>query len=190
MSTLDAIVIGGSAGALDVLLNLLPQLPRGFSVPIVLVLHVMPRKPSYLVDVLKARAALGVEEAQDKQPLQPGTLYCAPPDYHVLIERGRSLSLSVDDAVHFSRPSIDVLFESAAVALRSRVAGVLLTGGNEDGARGLEAISRAGGITVVQAPKSAQMPHMPEAALARFTPTRVLSSAELGPYLTSLGAPE
>ncbi|MBK7861389.1 MAG: chemotaxis protein CheB [Archangiaceae bacterium] len=187
MTRPEAIVIGGSAGALEALTAILPALPATYPAPIALVLHVLSGKPSLLADLLAQRCALKVCEAMDKQPLEKGTLYVAPPDYHLLIERDRCCALSVDTPVHFSRPSIDVLFESAAEAYRAGLVGVLLTGGNEDGARGLERIGARGGATVVQDPSTAMVPYMPESALKRFTPTTVLAPADIGIYLAQLG---
>ncbi|HVZ37204.1 MAG TPA: chemotaxis protein CheB [Polyangiaceae bacterium] len=181
------IVMGGSAGALDALGRVLPQLPGNFPLPIAMVLHVPPARPSYLAEVLGAKCALVVKEAEDKEPLAPSTLYVAPPNYHLLVETRRCLSLSVDEPVHFSRPSIDVLFESAAAALGSSAIGVLLTGASADGARGLDRIANAGGVTFVQTPESSSVRVMPEAAL-RMNPThRALSPTEIGAALAQLG---
>ena len=187
MSRFDAIVMGGSSGAIDALMKVLHALPRGFPVPVVVVVHVLPHKPSHLTEVLQPGCALTLLEAQDKLPLEPGTVVVGPPDYHLLVERGRHVALSVEPPVHFSRPSIDVLFESAAAAFGPRVLAVLLTGGSEDGVAGLESIAKQGGVTVVQHPKSAAVPVMPQAALRRFTPTQVLPLLKIGAYLSSEG---
>lgn len=184
---IDAIVIGGSAGALDALGDILPVLPFQFAIPVALVLHVPPSKPSLLVKVLSARTALRVKEAEDKEDLAPGQLYVAAPNYHVLIERRRCFSLSVDEPVHFSRPSIDVLFESAADAYGPAVAGVLLTGANEDGAAGLARIEEVGGTTIVQSPATAMVRTMPDAALRLLKCNHVLAPAEIGVFLARLG---
>ena len=183
-----AIVVGGSAGALDALHQILPALPAGFPIPIALVLHVHPSKPSYLARVLGARCALTVKEAEDKEPIAPAMLYLAPPNYHLLVERRGCFSLSVDDPVLFSRPAIDVLFESAADAFGPALAGLLLSGGSEDGARGLAEIKAKGGLTVVQAPSTASVPIMPEAALRLAVIDQVLPLAEIGLFLARLGA--
>ena len=174
MHQVDAIVIGGSSGALEALAVLLPPLPAETRVPIAVVIHVPPTRPSHLADVLAARTCLPVREAEDKQPVVPGAIYVAPPNYHLLIERGGTFALSADEALHFSRPSIDVLFESAADAYRTRLAGVILSGANADGADGLAAIGRGGGLTIVQSPDEALARAMPEAAIARARPDRVL----------------
>ncbi|HSS40548.1 MAG TPA: chemotaxis protein CheB [Polyangia bacterium] len=176
---IDVVVIGGSSGALEALAVVLPALPADTAVPIVIVVHLPPDRPSHLAAVLGARTALRVREAEDKEPLAPGVIYVGPPNYHLLIERGGTLSLSADDLLHFSRPSIDVLFESAADAYGARLTGVVLSGANADGADGLAAIRRAGGLAVAQAPESALVRTMPEAAIARAHPEYVLDLAQM-----------
>lgn len=183
---IDAIVIGGSAGALDVLEAVLPDLPAEFPLPIAVVIHVPADKPSYLIDVLRRRCALAVKEPEDKQPLAPATVYIAPPNYHLLIEKRRCFSLSMDEPVRFSRPAIDVLFESAADAYGANLAGLLLTGANDDGARGLVRIHGAGGLTLVQSPATARVAAMPIAALALVRPDHVLPVQAIGPFLAGL----
>jgi two-component system, chemotaxis family, protein-glutamate methylesterase/glutaminase len=190
MSTqgIQVIVIGGSAGAIEALCTILPSLPADFSLPLVAVLHQHPQRLSVLTSVLAARCALRVKEAEDKEPLAPATLYLAPPDYHLLLERTRRCSLSMDAPVHFSRPSIDVLFESAADSIGSGLVGLLLTGANEDGARGLARIKANGGAVIVQSPASASVPTMPEAGLRLAAADQVLPLSEIGPFLAQLGS--
>ncbi len=183
----EAIVAGGSAGALDALGALLPALPRDFTIPLAVVLHVAPDRPSHLVEVLANMCALAVKEAEDKEPLAAGFVYVAPPNYHLLIERGRRLSLSMDDPVNFSRPAIDVAFESAADAYGPALAAVLLSGANADGARGLAAVRRAGGTTIVQEVQSAAARMMPESALRLSPADHVLPPWAIGSLLASLG---
>lgn len=161
----DAIVIGGSAGALEVLMGLLPALPASLRACVLIVLHLPRDKPSLLVEIFSSRCALPVSEAQDGAPLQPGTVVVAPPNYHLLVDTGPRISLSVDTPVHYSRPSIDVLFESAADAFGPRLVGMLLSGANADGARGMAAIDQAKGMTLVQSPDTALVSTMPLAAL-------------------------
>ncbi|MEO8181711.1 MAG: chemotaxis protein CheB [Deltaproteobacteria bacterium] len=185
-ASIAAIVVGGSAGALDALSQILPAIPARFPIPIALVLHVHPNRPSYLAQVLGARCSLTVKEAEDKEPIAPATLYVAPPNYHLLVEQRGCFSLCVDDPVLFSRPAIDVLFESAADAFGPGLVGLLLTGGSEDGARGLAEIKRKGGLTVVQAPSTASVPTMPEAALRLSAIDHVLPVTEIGPFLARL----
>jgi two-component system chemotaxis response regulator CheB len=172
---------------MDALSQILPVLPAGFPIPIALVLHVHPSKPSYLARVLGSRCALTVKEAEDKEPLAPATIYLAPPNYHLLVEQRGCFSLSVDEPVLFSRPAIDVLFESAADAFGPELAGLLLTGGSEDGARGLAEIKRKGGLTMVQAPSTASVPTMPQAALRLAAIDHVLPLGEIGQFLARLG---
>ncbi|WP_085317510.1 chemotaxis protein CheB [Derxia lacustris] len=178
------VVLGGSAGAIEALGALLPELPATLAVAVVV--HLPADQPSLLAEVFAPRVALDVAEALDKEPLRAGALRFAPPGYHLLIGRDGCLAFDLDAPVHFSRPSIDVLFASAASALGADAIGVLLSGANDDGAAGLEAVWRAGGLTVVQAPADARMPVMPQSALARFTPAAVLPAADIGRYLAAL----
>jgi two-component system, chemotaxis family, protein-glutamate methylesterase/glutaminase len=182
----DVVVVGASAGAVEALSEILPRLPSSFPLPIVVVVHVPGERRSGLRDLFGSRCNLRVFEAEDKAALAPGTITFAAPGYHLLIECDKTLALSVDEPVNFSRPSIDVLFESAAEAFGERTLGVLLTGANSDGARGLERIVEAGGVAVVQDPKSAASPAMPTAALALCRPRFVLDLPEIGALLASL----
>lgn len=183
---LEAVVIGTSAGGLGALSLLLDGLGAAFPLPLLVVQHVPADMPTQLAEIFGRKTALRVKEADDKEALQPATLYFAAPGYHLLLEGDRSLSLSQDEAVHFSRPSIDVLFESAADALGPAVAGILLTGANEDGAAGLEAIHRAGGLTIVQDPAEAEVDTMPRAALQRFAPNHILPLRDIHRLLREL----
>jgi two-component system, chemotaxis family, protein-glutamate methylesterase/glutaminase len=162
----EAVVLGVSAGGMHALKAIIPELPATFSVPIAIVQHLGAQSDAYLVEYLNRLSAINVKEAEDKEILSPGTVYVAPAGYHLLIEPDRSFSLSVDDKVNFSRPSIDLLFESAADAFGEALIGVVLTGANTDGAKGLKAIKRLGGLAVVQNPKTAEASCMPRAALA------------------------
>ena len=164
---LRLVAIGASAGGVDAVGALLEGLPAGFDVPVVVVLHVPPGRPSGLAEVFALRSALRVREAADKMPLAAGTVLVAPPDYHLLVERDETVSLSSEEAVMFSRPSIDLLFESIAWSLGPGALGIVLTGANDDGARGLSLMRAAGGAAWVQAPEDAQVSTMPQAALAR-----------------------
>ena len=186
---IEAVVIGASAGGVEALSQILPALPPSFRPALLIVLHLPRERPSLLVDIYATRCTLPVREADDKEPVEPGTVYFAPPDYHMLVERSRQIALSTDEPVHFSRPSIDVLFESAADVYGNRLLGVILTGGNEDGAAGLHAVHRAGGVTVVQQPDSAQVPLMVVSALQRNPADFVLSLPELAQLLRGLASP-
>jgi two-component system chemotaxis response regulator CheB len=179
----EAIVIGASAGALDALSAILPLLPRGFPLPVLMVVHLPSHKESVLANLLQAKCEIDVREAEDKEPAGAGTVFLAPPDYHLLVETDKRLSLSTEEPVNFSRPSIDVLFEAAADAYGPRLIGVVLTGANPDGARGLRAVHAAGGIALVQRPESAQASAMPRAALDACPEAHALSLQEIAAYL-------
>jgi len=170
----DAVVIGTSAGGVETLSQLLPALDRRSRAAFVIVVHLPRQRPSLLTAVFGPHCALPVVEAEDKAPVEPGTVYFAPPDYHLLVDQGPSFALSIDDPVLFSRPSIDVLFQSAADLYAERVLGVILTGASEDGARGLAAIAAAGGTALVQDAAEAQAPTLPLAAIRLVPSARVL----------------
>jgi two-component system chemotaxis response regulator CheB len=182
----DAIVMGASAGGIEALMALLPALSAAFRIPIIIVLHLPRDRPSILAQIFSQKCAVPVCEAADKEPVQPGTVYFAPPDYHLLIDEGPCLALSADELVHYSRPSIDVLFESAADVYGARLLGIILTGGNEDGAEGLAAVQAAGGIAIVQQPDSAQVRQMVVAAISRNPTSHVLDLAGISAVLRTL----
>lgn len=184
----DAVVLGASAGGIDALTVLLNDLPATWQLPMAVVLHLPEDHESHLAEIFAQRMPIPVHEAADKMPLAAGSLYFAPPGYHLSIERERRFSLSCEPPVLFSRPSIDVLMGSAADAYGSAVAGFLLTGANDDGAEGLNRIHLAGGLTAVQEPKEAQIPTMPQAAIARHVPDYVLPLRDLRALLLQLEA--
>lgn len=159
------VVIGGSRGGLDALRVLLGALPAHFPAAVAVVLHRGAAVRPGLAEALSRSAAVPVLEPEDKTPMEAGRIYVAPGDYHLLVERGW-LALSTDPPVNGARPSVDVLFETAADAFRDGVAGVLLSGGGRDGARGLEAIVRRGGVAMVQDPATAEAPSMASTALS------------------------
>jgi two-component system, chemotaxis family, protein-glutamate methylesterase/glutaminase len=183
---IDGVVIGASAGGVEALAVLLPALPAAFRPALFIVLHLPRERPSLLVEIFARRCARPVREADDKEPVEPGTVYFAPPNYHMLVEKDRRIALSGDEPVHFSRPSIDVLFESAADVYGERLLGIILTGGNEDGAAGLHAIHQAGGVTAVQQPGNAKVPLMVVSALQRGPVDFVLSLPEIAQLLGAL----
>jgi two-component system chemotaxis response regulator CheB len=183
---IDAVVIGASAGGVEALSEILPALPASLRPALLIVLHLPRERPSLLVEIFASRCALPVREADDKEPVEPGTVYFAPPDYHMLVEKSRQIALSTDEPVHYSRPSIDVLFESAADVYADRLLGIILTGANADGAAGLHAVHRAGGVTVVQRPDSARVPLMVVSALQRNPADFVLSLPEIAALLKGL----
>lgn len=186
---LQALLIGASAGGVEALLQLLEDLPPDYRLPVVCLLHVPDRNDSLLADLLGRRLRLPVKEAEDKEYLRGGLVYVAPAGYHLSIENDHSFSLSREEPRHFSRPSIDILFESAADAYGAALAAALLTGANEDGAAGLLAIQQAGGLTLVQEPGDAQVPTMPEAALALLRPDFLLPLASMRLLLAELDTP-
>ena len=188
---IDAVVIGASAGAVEALGVLLPALPESLAIPVVVVVHLPPSRPSLMAELFAPRCKLRVREAEDKQGVEPGTIWFAPPNYHLLIEQERSFALSVDEPVNFSRPSIDVLFESASEVYRERLLALVLTGANHDGARGAEVVRRAGGLFGVQDPSTATAPTMPALSLERTQPDIVGDLLELARYTTAqaLGRP-
>ena len=187
---IEAVVIGASAGGFEALLAILRGLPAGYPMPLVAVLHLPDHHESRLAELFGHRLSLQVREARDKEPLAPGVLYFAPSGYHLSIENDRSFSLSGEERVNFARPSIDVLFASAADAYGKSLAGILLTGANYDGAAGLAGMQVAGGLTIVQDPASAEVSTMPEAALRRMTPDLILPLADIHSVLRRLGEPQ
>ncbi|MGG7651524.1 two-component system, chemotaxis family, response regulator CheB [Pseudomonas frederiksbergensis] len=186
LPSIEAIVIGASAGGVEALLSILGPLREGFQLPIIVVLHLPDGRCSHLVEVFARRVAMPVREACDKTLVEAGTLYFAAPGYHLSVEQDRSFSLSLEARVHYSRPAIDYLFESAADAYGSALAAVLLTGANRDGARGLAQVKRHGGMTIVQDPDEAQVATMPRAALDIHQPDHILPIRGIGRLLVEL----
>jgi two-component system, chemotaxis family, protein-glutamate methylesterase/glutaminase len=182
----EAVVIGASAGGIYALAEVLAALPADFPLPMVIVQHVQANSESYLAQILNRKTRLHVKEADEKEILAAGTAYTAPPGYHLLIENDRSLSLSLEGPVHYARPSVDVLFESAALVFRQRLIGVILTGANNDGAAGLRRIKQAGGYALVQDPASAEATAMPTAAIAAVAVDKVLPLAHIGPHILQI----
>ncbi len=183
----DAIVIGASAGGVEALSVVLPALPADTAAAVFIVVHVPRDRPSHLADIFARKCALKVREAEDKEPVETGTVYFAPSNYHLLVDRGPHLALSADDLVHHSRPSIDVLFESAAYIYRERLLGIILTGANDDGAEGLAVVHELGGQTVVQEPQTAHSRQMVIAAQLATSPDYVLSLDGIAAMLATLG---
>lgn len=184
--SLRAVVIGASAGGVQALSHVLPALPANFPAPVLIVVHIPPRRDNALVKLFAGKCQLTVKEAEDKEPLAPGTIYFAPPDYHLLVEISGTIALSSDEAVNHSRPAIDVLFQSAADAFGPELAGIILTGASQDGAQGLRALCAAGGHGIVQAPSTAEAATMPEAALAACPCARVMRLEEIEPALEAM----
>jgi two-component system chemotaxis response regulator CheB len=176
------VVIGASAGAIEALRELIPPLSQNLRLPIIVVVHLPPRRKSLLTELFGALCAAPVREPQDKEPILGGGIWFAPPDYHLLIE-GRSFALSLEAPVNFSRPSVDVLFESAAVAYGAGLTAVVLTGASEDGALGARSVRQLGGHVYVQDPEQALVRTMPDAAIRLADPQFVGSLASIATLL-------
>ena len=187
----DLVVVGTSWGGLAALKTLVGALPASFRMAVTLVQHRHKDSDHVLRALLQERSHLTVCEVEDKMPLEEGHIYVAPPDYHTLIEPGH-FALSTEAPVRFSRPSIDVTFNSAADAYGHRVVGIVLTGANDDGASGLRRISDLGGLALIQDPQTAESPTMPAAAQKAVSRARVMSLPRIGEYLATLpsGNPE
>lgn len=181
------VVIGTSLGGLHALTVVLPALPRNYPRAVVVVQHRMAGFAPMLPELLASRCALAVREAEDKVPLETGVVIIAPADYHLLID-DQSLALDTDVPLRHSRPSIDVLFESAADAFGKRVIAVVLTGASADGARGVQRVKACGGYVIAQDPTGAESPVMPRAAIATGAVDRVLPLSGIGPFLVELAA--
>ena len=180
------VVIGGSAGSLDVVLSIVSQLPSPTQATIVVIVHRKNAPESPLASLLASRTSLPVKEVEDKEPILPGTIYLAPADYHLLLESKGSFSLDCSEKIHYSRPSIDITFESAAEQFCPSLVGILLSGANADGAEGLLRIREGAGFTVVQDPKTAEIDYMPRAAIDCGAACAVVPAKDLGPYLKAL----
>jgi two-component system, chemotaxis family, protein-glutamate methylesterase/glutaminase len=183
----EAVVVGASAGAVEALSVILPALPAAYPLPVLVVVHLPPDRKSVMPELFAAKCRVAVKEAEDKEPLAAGTVYFAPPDYHLLVEPDRRVSLSGDEPVLYSRPAIDVLFESAADAYGAALAGAVLTGASSDGARGLAAVCAAGGTAVVQDPAGAFATAMPHAARAACPAAAVMTLPQIAAFLAALG---
>lgn len=184
---IKAVAIGASAGAVQALLAILPALPASYPLAVFVVVHVPPDRSNVLVPLFQTKCKLVVKEAEDKEPVIGGVVYFAPSDYHLLVEADGALALSTDEAVNYSRPSIDVLFESAADAYGPTLAGLILTGANHDGAAGLKAVMNAGGVAIVEDPDGAYASAMPHAALEACPSARTMKLDAIASYLLSLG---
>jgi two-component system chemotaxis response regulator CheB len=180
------ITIGGSAGSLDVILHILPMLKTIKSVAIILILHRRNTDDTVLEELLRMKSGLNVEEIEDKTPIKPGYIYVAPADYHLLIETSLVFALDVSEKIHYSRPSIDVAFESASEIFGTNLVAILLSGANSDGTEGLIAVKKRGGTTIIQSPETAEVPYMPAFAIKHLKADYVLSPAEIGVFIKNL----
>ena len=182
----DAIVVGTSAGGLYALTSLLQDLSPNFPVPVIIVQHRSKDMRDLLEEILQIKLKIRVKQADEKEKITAGYVFIAPPDYHLLIENDYTFSLSSDPPVRFSRPSIDVLFESAAIVYGDKMAAIILTGANSDGAAGIVAVKKNGGLTIVQNPESANFPFMPAASIKTQAVDKVWNLVEIKEFLNGL----
>ena len=180
------VIIGGSAGSLRALFHLLAPLEPAYPFSILLVLHRQSGQDTQLDEILSKRTGLASKEVEEKESIQPGCIYICPADYHVLIEENYTFSLDDSEKVNYSRPSIDVVFTSAADVYGKNLVGILLSGANADGADGLFYIKSKGGTTIVQDPADAGVAYMPEKALLRLVPDHVLNAISIGAFLQQI----
>lgn len=183
---MKAIVIGGSWGGIQASMTILKDLPANYRIPIVLVLHRLKNFESDLHSIFRRKISLHVQEVDEKEPMQGGSLYLAPPNYHVLIERDYTFSLDSSELENYSRPSIDVTFSSAARVYGTKLTGILLSGASRDGSKGLKAISEKGGVSIVQDPAEAEVATMPQSAINLIPHCQVFSLKKIQDYLISL----
>lgn len=181
-----AIVIGTSAGGLFVLSSILQKLPADYPLPVLIVQHRAKDQKNLLEEVLQSKCTIMIRQADEKEKLKSGNVYIAPPDYHLLIESDFTLSLSSDELVRYSRPSIDVLFQSAALVFRDELIGIILSGASNDGSAGIEAIAKYGGLTIAQDPVDAEYPYMPKAAIDTKKVKQVFTLSQIQNFLLTL----
>ena len=180
---LEIILIGGSAGSFHIIMNILRGLENNFSIPIIIVLHRKNDDKTGLIELMNSSCNLMVKEAEDKDIIRKGFIYIAPSDYHVLVEKNGSLSLDYSEKINFSRPSIDVTFQTAAEAFGSKVTAILLSGSNQDGTEGLKTVKEFGGTTVIQNPKEAEFPFMPDYALKHATIDKIIGNEQIVSFI-------
>jgi two-component system, chemotaxis family, protein-glutamate methylesterase/glutaminase len=185
-SKYEAIAIGASWGGMSALIRIIADLPKDFSMPIIVVLHRLRNVKSSLIELIDDKVEISVKEVEEKEKILPGCVYIAPANYHILIENDETFSLCNCAPVKFSRPSIDVFFESAAPVYRKRLIGILLTGANSDGADGLEMIKSYGGTVIVQDPEEAEVNTMPLAAITKVPGCKIMSLSEINVFLKNL----
>lgn len=188
ISGCKVLIIGGSAGSLEVLMRIFPKLAPISSFAIVIVLHRKNTEDSLLEELFALKTQIPVKEVEDKVKLKPGFIYIAPSDYHLLFEKNNLLSLDISEKINYSRPSIDVSFESAAEVYGSSLVGILLSGANSDGTQGLIAIKNAGGTVIVQNPENAVMPFMPQNAISNTTPDWILNENEILQLISTINS--
>ena len=179
MMSYEAIVIGVSSGGMKAMKIMFSHLPKGFKTPIIIVQHISAHSDSQWIQLLNDTYTVDIKEADEKEKIENGKVYFAPPNYHLLIEKNRTFSLTIDKRVNYARPSIDVLFESAAEAYKNKVIGIILTGSNSDGTNGIKRIQECGGLAIVQDPKTAEAAYMPISAISAIQPDYILSLEDI-----------
>ena len=172
---ISIIVIGTSAGGIPLLLNIFSTLPTSFHIPIILVQHISKANSTGYIPILEQSSQLPIIEAYDKMPITPGHIFVAPPEYHILVEENKSLSIGLFDPVCYSRPSVDVLFESAAEVYQHECLGIILSGANADGAKGLKHIAKYKGTCIIQDPNEAEFSRMPKSAMKESKVAQILT---------------
>jgi two-component system chemotaxis response regulator CheB len=170
----EAVVIGVSAGGINALKEIFSQLPADFQLPMIIVQHISPRSNNLWIDFMNDKSKVHIKEADEKEEIKNGWIYIAPANYHLLIEKNKTFSLTIDERVNYARPSIDVLFETAADAYKDKLIGIVLTGSNNDGSNGIKKIKEAGGMTIIQDPETAEYPEMPTFAMEQVKPDYIL----------------
>ena len=183
------IVVGGSAGSLDVMLRIISTANTTSGIIYIIIIHRKNDADSVLTGLFSSRTALKVKEVEDKDYILPGHIYIAPADYHLLIEDENTFSLDASEKIYFSRPSIDVTFESVAEVFGAAAIGILLSGANADGTVGLTRIQQAGGFTIVQDPESAEVDYMPRQAIDKLKPDAIKSADEIADFLKQIISP-
>ncbi len=185
----EAIVIGVSSGGMTALKFIFSALPANFSIPIIIVQHISVHSDNEWINLLNDKSNLAIKEADEKEKITTGNVYIAPSNYHLMIERDKTFSLSIDERVNFARPSIDVLFESAAEAYKNKLIGIVLTGSNSDGTKGIMRIKANGGLAIIQDPKTAESSTMPASAIAAIQPDYILSLEKIVELLIKIDKP-
>jgi len=186
----DAIVIGASAGGLQALSSILSALPEKYTLPVIIVQHRAKEEKDLLENILQQKCRIKIKQADEKELITSGRVYFAPANYHLLVERNRTFSLSSDETVNYSRPSIDVLFETAAEVYEKRLVAIVLTGSNNDGANGVKVVRSQGGLTIVQNPGEAQYPAMPVASIGTGAVNHIFMLKEIQQFLIQLSKNE
>jgi two-component system, chemotaxis family, protein-glutamate methylesterase/glutaminase len=175
----EAIVVGVSSGGMNAMKIMFSLFPKNFNLPVIIVQHLSSRSDSQWIKVLNDKSNLHIKEADEKEKIEKGIVYIAPPNYHLLIEKNRTFSLTIDEKVNYARPSIDILFESATEVFKNKLIGIVLTGANNDGTNGIRKIKESGGLVIIQDPETAESPYMPASALRAVKPDYVLNLEDI-----------